>query len=175
MNADHRQSKIQNMARKSMDKKLTDEITPEDCGKKLDLICKAAGISLKKLAELLGEKPATLSHMKPKTNGENGRKATQKFMDKLRALALIRPKGYAHEETHTERLTVDDVAIGLSSLARTSLLGSPAVVAGALVGGIAGGLLSFGMLHAVAAISKQLGLSYRESEDELEITRESDE
>jgi len=169
MKAGYWQNKVHNMVRKSMDTKQSDVITQENCGEKLEDICNAAGISLMALANYLGEKPSTLSHMK---STKNRRNATQKFWDKLRALAAIRPKGYPHKEIDPGRITIGDVAIGLSSLARTQLLGSPAVVAGALVGGIVGGVLSFGMLQAVGVISKQFKLACRESEDELEITKE---
>jgi transcriptional regulator with XRE-family HTH domain len=157
------------MASKSTDKALTEEITPQNCGQKLDLICQVAGISLTELAAMLGEKPATLSHIK-----RGRRKPTNKFMDRLRALSLIRPKGYKREEKWATALTVVAVATGLSSLARTRLLGSAAAVTGMLMGGVIGGLLSFGMLHAVVAICKTLGLDYKESQDEIEVTRNHD-
>lgn len=158
------------MASKSIDRALTEEITPQNCGEKLDLICQVAGISLTELAALLGEKPATLSHVK------NGRRApTPRFMDKLRALSLIRPKGHQQEVKHSSAMTAAAIAVGLSSLARTTLLGSAAALAGTLVGGVVGGLVTFGMLHAVDAICNKLGLSYKETEDELEITKGSDE
>ncbi|MCD6364429.1 MAG: helix-turn-helix transcriptional regulator [Planctomycetes bacterium] len=157
------------MRRKNIDIGLPDEITSQNCGEKLDLICGAAGISMKELAELTGVQPATLSHIK-----SGRRQPTQKFMDRLQALALIRPKGY-EREAEGAAFTASAVAAGLSSLARAKLLGSAAIVAVACSGGIGGGLLSFGVLHAVDAICKKLGLACKESKNEVEITKEPDE
>jgi transcriptional regulator with XRE-family HTH domain len=168
------------MARKNTEEELleeiTEEITEKNCAEKLDLICQVAGISLKELAKLLGENPATLSHIKRSAkNPKSGRTPTPRFMDKLRTLASIRPKGLRTGIPTEQKLTTAAVAAGLSALARTELLGSAAVVAGTLLGGIAGGLVSFGMLHAVDAICKKAGLSYKESEGNVEITKEADE
>lgn len=156
---------------KNRQKELLEEITPENCGQKLDIICQAAGISLTKLADLLDEKPATLSHIK-----SGRRRPSQKFMNRLRALALIRPKGYERQDEEFEPLSVAAVVAGLNTLARTSLLKKAAFLAsGARLGLAIAWPLPFGVLYAVDAICKKLGLSYKETEDELEITTDSNE
>ena len=160
------------MSNKNEENAMLEEITRRNCGQKLPLICKAAGISLKELADVLGEKQSTLSHIK--RGPKQGRLPTQRFMDKLRALALIRPNGLANECEEPGKLTAAAVAVGLAAIARTKLLGTMGVVAGAFTGGLVGAVLSFGVLHAVDAICRRLGLAYREADDRVEITRDKE-
>lgn len=163
------------MATKNAEGALLEEITPENFGTKLDLICKVAGISLTALAEVLDEEPSTLSHIRIREEKrEPRRKPSPKFMDKLRALASIRPKGLATVQS-TQKLTSVAVVAGLNAVARTKFLGSAAVVAGTCLGGIVGGFLTFGVLRAVAVICKKQGFSCKESEGELEISKDSEE
>jgi hypothetical protein len=152
---------------------MLEEITKDNCGECLKLICDGAGMSLKKLAEVLDEKQSTLSHIK-RGPEPPGRPPSQNFMNKLRALSLIGPSGRQDDASQGAKLTPAAVVAGLSAMARTKLLGTVNIIAGALAGGIVGAVVSFGVFHALDSICRKFGLSYKEANDDLEISRISD-
>ena len=149
---------------------MQETITKANCRDMLKQILERAGVSPSKLARILDMAPSTLSHIR---NGP--RKPSTEFMNKLRALALLQPEGHDPSPEDRREFTVDTVVAGLLSLGRVSLLGKSAIVAaGAIAGGLLGGAISYGVLHAIDSLCRKNDLKYEEVEGQLEIRRPED-
>lgn len=172
---------------------MTEDITPENCHRKLKLIRYISGLSRRDLAKVLGVSESTIKRLELRST-----MPTPDFMLKLAALSVIGHQKYA-KMTDSEKekvseaigaaggaavgvgasiaaISVSGAVAGLSAAGITS--GLAAIGGGAMLGGVAviaafplavGGA-GYGLIKAVKAICKANSLNCKEVDGRYEIT-----
>lgn len=151
---------------------LRKEITPENIGQLLEVIRQKAGMKWGELAEDLGIQESTIFRLKSKDKPQKAdskvnptMKASIELWRRLHALGRLRPKGVT-SQTDTDKLTVGDVVAGLATMAKVKVLGTPA-----WMGGVAGGLLGYGILQALKKLFNEQVYEYKEAGEHFEISK----
>ena len=181
---------------KEQEEEMMEQITKDNCGKKLKLIREVTGISRRDMAKVLDVSESTISRI------ETGKtKPTNAFMNKLLGLVAI---GYAvyskmsgkDKEKVSEYIGVSGgvvagvggaigaisasgIVAGLSAAGMTS--GLAAIGGGTMLGGlavvatipVAAGVAGFGLVKGIKAICKANRLSCKEIDNKWEIKREA--
>lgn len=132
----------------------TEEVTVENCGAKLKLVQRIAGMSRRELAKIMGAPEATLRRIE---SGETV--ATQDFLTRLRALCVI-GRARFEEMSDSERQKASEL-IGIGGGAAAGIGASVAAVgaagvAGFSAAGITSGLAAIGggaMLAGVGVVA----------------------
>ena len=175
-------------------KKMTEHVTPENCGEKLKLIRGISGLSRIDLAKSIGCSESTITRLELKKS-----LPTTDFMLRLAALSMI---GYAKYSKMSDKdkknisetiiasggviagvggaigvISVSGTVAGLSAAGITSGL---AAIGGTMLGGLAvvttlplaAGFAGYGLVKGIQAICKANKLSCKEVDGEFEISRE---
>ncbi len=178
-------------------KDMMEDITEENCYRKLKLIRNVSGMSRRDLAKVLGVSESTIKRLELKST-----KPTRDFMLKLAALSVIGHQKYSKmKDSEKEKvseaigaaggaavgvgasiaaISASGVVAGLSAAGITS--GLAAIGGGAMIGGVAvvatiplaiGGA-GYGLIKAVKAICKANNLKCKEVNEKYEISPEAE-
>ncbi len=173
--------------------RMTEEVTEENCGKKLKLVRQISGMTQRDLAAVLGVSESTVKRLE-----SGSTKPTKEFMLMLAALCIIGKEKYskmskAEKEKMSEILasggsattgigasiaaiSASGAVTGLSAAGITS--GLAAIGGGTMLGGIAvvasvplvAGIAGYGLVKAVKRICETNRLNCKEVDGRYEIT-----
>jgi predicted XRE-type DNA-binding protein len=173
-------------------KEMEEEVTRENCGKKLTLILRIAGMSSRDLAEVLGVRESTIIRL------QKGDITTprEEFMNRLRALQVIgcakfkdlneSEKSKAAEFVGTGAFTAGGIAASIGAVSCAGAVGGLsaagitsglAAIGGSMVGGlalvasipVAAGILGFGVLKGIKKLCESNDLCRKEIDYRWEI------
>lgn len=177
--------------------KMTENITPENCGEKLKLIRNISGVSRIDLAKCIGCSESTITRLELKKS-----LPTTDFMLRLSALSMIGHAKYSKISEKEKKIisetiiasgciiagvggaigavTSNTATIGLSAAGITSGL---AAIGGSSLGGLtavvatlplAAGFAGYGLVKGLQAICRANKLACKEVDGEFEISREQE-
>ena len=154
-----------------------EEITEKNCGKFIDDLCKQAGISRRKFADILGVAPSQIFRI------ENDSAPSEEFMNRLRALQIIglekfsklKPsdKKKAAEAARGNVLTATGILAGLTALGTAKLAVGAAIVSIPILGPsvLGTGLLGYGIIKGIEKLCEKNKLSCNEKDGKLEVKK----
>lgn len=172
-------------------RKMTEEVTQENCGEKLLLIRMISGMSRRDLARVLGVRESTIYRLEHGTT-----KPSHEFMNRLRALQVIGASRFRNMSEVEKKKAAETIGVGtgigagigasvaaisvagtVSGLSAAGITSGLAAIGGTMLGGVAviatipaaAGLLGYGIVKAIRKLCEENELSCEEFDDRWEI------